>query len=183
MTASRIEARREPAGEYHLRVTAAREAGHRTNGDGTAVDLIPAGSATQALWDASAGRLAHDLGWTLACGPSGTRPACRLAPAIRFIGYDRYSGHGSPRTCAGSCPAHLHLSWASPCYGTSSLASPCEYVAAVPHLSDAAACFAGGKRARLRWRAGRPRVVQSDCTTGARPRYRSCRFYVKRLMC
>ena len=113
---------------YHLRVTAAREAGHHTHGDGTAVDLIPADASTQARWDASAGRLAHDLGWTPACARSGTRPACRLAPAIQFIGYDGYPGHGSPRTCSGGCPAHLHVSWASPCYGTSNLSPPCQWV-------------------------------------------------------
>jgi hypothetical protein len=113
---------------YHLRISAAREAGHHTHGDGTAVDLIPADGNTQAIWDASAGRLAHDLGWTPACARSGTRPACRLAPAIQFIGYDGYQSHGSPRTCRGDCPAHLHLSWASPCYGTSNLSPPCEWV-------------------------------------------------------
>jgi Transglycosylase SLT domain len=96
---------------YRLRVTAAREAGHHTHGDGTAVDLIPADGATQATWDASAGRLAADLGWTSACGGSGSRPACPLAPAIQFIGYDGYPSHGSPRTCGGSCPAHIHVSW------------------------------------------------------------------------
>jgi hypothetical protein len=115
---------------YHLRVSAAREAGHNTHGDGTAVDLVPADGHTQAIWDASAGRLAHDLGWTPACARSGTRPACQLAPAIQFIGYDGYPDHGSPRTCTGDCPAHLHLSWASPCYGTSSLSPPCEWVMA-----------------------------------------------------
>jgi Transglycosylase SLT domain len=117
---------------YHLRVTAAREAGHRTHGDGTAIDLIPADGTTQPVWDASAGRLAHDLGWSPNCARSGTRPACRLAPAIQFIGYDRYPNHGSPRTCAGDCPAHLHISWASPCYGTGSLAPPCTWVTAFP---------------------------------------------------
>jgi hypothetical protein len=117
---------------YHLRVTAAREAGHRTHGDGTAVDLVPADGAEQPVWDASAGRLAHDLGWSPACARSGTRAACRLRPAIRFIGYDGYPSHGSPRTCAAGCPAHLHISWASPCYGTSSLAAPCESIVAFP---------------------------------------------------
>ncbi len=115
---------------YHLRVSAAREAGHHTHGDGTAVDLIPADGTTQAVWDASAGALAHDLGWTAACARSGTRPECRLAPAIQFFGYDGYPGHGSPRTCSGTCPAHLHLSWVSPCYGTSGLSPPCEWVMA-----------------------------------------------------
>ena len=118
------------ARRYRLRVTAAREAGHNTHGDGTAVDLIPADGVTQADWDASAGRLAHDLGWTPGCGRSGTRPACPLAPAIQFVGYDGYPSHGSPRTCAGDCPAHLHVSWNSPCYGTSDLAQPCQWVAA-----------------------------------------------------
>jgi hypothetical protein len=117
---------------YHLRVTAAREAGHQTHGDGTAVDLVPADGITQPAWDASAGRLAHHLGWTPACARSGTRPACRLVPAIQFIGYDGYPSHGSPRTCAAGCHAHLHISWASPCYGTSSLAAPCESVLAFP---------------------------------------------------
>jgi hypothetical protein len=62
---------------YHLQVTAARASGHRTHGDGTAVDVIPADGSTQPVWDASAGRLAQDLGWTPACARSGTRPACR----------------------------------------------------------------------------------------------------------
>jgi hypothetical protein len=115
---------------YRLHVTAAREAGHRTHGDGTAVDLVPADGAGQAVWDASAGRLARDLGWTPACAHSGNRPACPLVPAIQFVGYDGYPSHGSPRTCSGSCPAHLHISWASPCYGSSELSAPCNVVMA-----------------------------------------------------
>ena len=117
---------------YHLRVTAAREAGHHTHGDGTAVDLVPADGGTQATWDASAGRLAADLGWTSACGRSGSRPACPLVPAIQFVGYDGYPSHGSPRTCRGGCPAHIHVSWVSPCYGSSALVSPCEWVMVFP---------------------------------------------------
>ncbi len=117
---------------YHLRVTAAREGGHQTHGDGTAVDLVPADGTTQAVWDASAGRLAQDLGWSAACARSGTRPSCRLAPAIQFVGYDGYLGHGSPRTCRGGCPAHLHISWVSPCYGTSGLSPPCPRVMSFP---------------------------------------------------
>jgi hypothetical protein len=117
---------------YHLHVTAAREAGHRTHGDGTAVDLVPADGVAQAAWDASAGRLAHDLGWRASCGASGSRPACALVPAIRFIGYDGYPSHGSPRTCSGGCPAHIHVSWVSPCFGSSRLAAPCAWVTAFP---------------------------------------------------
>jgi hypothetical protein len=115
---------------YHVRVTAAREAGHNTHGDGTALDLVPAEPVDQAAWDASTGALARDLGWTPACGASGTRPACPLMPAIQFIGYDGYPGHGSPRTCATPCQQHLHMSWASPCFGTSALAPPCPWVMA-----------------------------------------------------
>jgi hypothetical protein len=117
---------------YRLRVTAAREAGHRTHGDGTALDLVPADGTAQAVWDASAGRLARDLGWTPACAHSGSRPACPLAPAIQFVGYDGYPRHGSPRTCGRDCGAHLHISWVSPCYGTSGLSPPCEWVMSFP---------------------------------------------------
>jgi hypothetical protein len=115
---------------YHLRVSAARENGHHTHGDGTAVDLIPADGTTQAIWDSSAGRLARDLGWSPECGASGSRPTCALAPAIQFIGYDGYPSHGSPRTCKAACPPHIHISWASPCYGTSQLSPPCPWVMA-----------------------------------------------------
>jgi hypothetical protein len=62
-----------------LRVTAARESGHHTHGDGTAVDLIPVDGTTQPVWNASAGRLAQDLGWRPGCARSGSRPACPLA--------------------------------------------------------------------------------------------------------
>jgi hypothetical protein len=136
---------------YHLRVTAARESGHRTHGDGTAIDLVPADGSTQPVWDASAGRLARDLGWTAACAHSGSRPTCPLAPAIQFVGYDGYPSHGSPRTCTGSCPAHLHISWASPCYGTSELAPPCESVVVFPHhdLYEHTAADRRGRRAQL----------------------------------
>jgi hypothetical protein len=117
---------------YGLRVSAAREAGHHTHGDGTAVDLVPAVGATQADWDGSAGRLASDIGWIASCGASGARPACPLRPAIQWIGYDGYSSHGSPRTCTGACPAHIHVSWVSGCYGSSALVAPCGWVMAFP---------------------------------------------------
>ena len=89
-----------------LRVTAAREASHNTHGDGTALDLVPANGSTHGGWDDSAGRLARDLGWNPACGHSGSRPACPLAPAIQFVLYEGYPNHGWPRTCTGGCPAH-----------------------------------------------------------------------------
>ena len=124
---------------YHLRVTAARESGHRTHGDGTAVDLIPADGPTQPVWDASAGRLARDFGWTPGCARTGSRPACPLMPAIQFIGYDGYPNHGSPRTCTGTCPTHLHVSWGSGCYGSSAVSPPCDWVSAFPGPATAGA--------------------------------------------
>lgn len=113
---------------YQLRVTAAREPGHNTHGDGTALDLAPAAPTDQAAWDASAGALARALGWTPTCAASGNRPVCALAPATQFIGYDGYPGHGSPRACSGSCQAHLHISWPSGCFGSGTLVSPCPWV-------------------------------------------------------
>src|SRR3954463_9224969 len=124
---------------HNLRVTAAREAGHHTHGDGTAVDLVPAVAATQDDWDRTAGQLAAELGWTPSCGPSGARPACALRPAIQWVGYDGYPSHGSPRTCTGGCPAHIHVSWVSGCYGSRALVAPCAWVMAVrgPDAGDA----------------------------------------------
>lgn len=116
---------------YRLRVTAAREGGHRTHGDGTALDLVPAEPVDQVAWDKSAGVLARDLGWRPSCGASGVRPACPLVPAIQFVGYEGFPAHGSPGSCrAPACAAHLHISWASPCYGTSALTVPCAWVSA-----------------------------------------------------
>ena len=56
------------------------------------LDLVPSEPVDQGAWDASAGVPARDLGWTPACGASGSRPACRLVPAIQFVGYEGYSG-------------------------------------------------------------------------------------------
>jgi hypothetical protein len=117
---------------YNLRVSAGRESGHHTHGDGTAVDLVPAIGVTQRDWDDTAGRLARDLGWTESCGSSGARPACPLKPAIQWIGYDGYPSHGSPRTCTGGCPVHIHVSWVSGCYGSGALVAPCSWVMAFP---------------------------------------------------
>jgi hypothetical protein len=120
--------------QYHLQVTSARTPGHKTHGDGTALDLIPADGSTQAVWDASAGAAARDLGWTRACSGSGSRGPCPLIPALHWIGYDGYLGHGSPRTCRAywGCYAHLHVSWESPCYGTGRPSPPCSSVMAFP---------------------------------------------------
>jgi len=118
---------------YGLRVTAARESGHATHGDGTALDMVPAGDlGSQAAWDRSALRLAEDLGWSRGCGRSGTRPACDLVPAIQFVGYEGYPSHGSPATCGGGCPAHIHVSWVSSSFGSGPLSAPAAWVLVFP---------------------------------------------------
>lgn len=110
---------------YDLLVTAGKETGHASHGDGSAIDAVPAGDlSSQAAWDDSAGRLAADLGWTRGCGHSGSRPVCDLVPAIEWVGYDGYASHGSPATCGGSCPMHLHVSWVSSTHGTPHLTTP-----------------------------------------------------------
>ena len=130
---------------YHLRVTAARESGHQTHGDGTAVDLVPADGTTQPVWDASAGHLAQDLGWTLRCAfrhptsPARSRPrssssATTATPATAH------------RTCTGTCPAHLHISRASGCYGSSTLSPPCEWVSAFPQPPDGGAAASAAQQ-------------------------------------
>jgi hypothetical protein len=112
---------------FDLRVVAAREAGHNTHGDGTAVDLVP---ATGKGWDATARRAAETLGWREPCGASGTAPVCPLMPAIQFIGYNGYPLHGDP-SHAGS-NAHLHISWQSSSFGCSRLCSPPRWVRVFP---------------------------------------------------
>lgn len=108
---------------YELRVTAARESGHNTHGDGTAMDMVPAPGRG---WDETARRAAEDLGWRESCGPSGSAPACPLVPAIQFIGYNGYPGHGDPAHAGEN--AHLHVSWQSSDYGCPGLCAPRAWV-------------------------------------------------------
>ena len=102
---------------YHLRVTAAREAGHRTHGDGTAVDLVPADGITQAVWDASAGRLARDLGWTPACAPLRHAPPCAAS---------RRRSNSSATTATPAMARRATARAASPRHVSTSLRSPSE---------------------------------------------------------
>jgi hypothetical protein len=117
---------------YDLRVTAAREAGHNTHGDGTALDMVPAGSQALSHWRQTADRLAHDLGWDPSCGSSGSRPACDLVSAIQFVGYNGYPGHGDPAHCSGACGAHIHVSWVSASFGSAALSPPPAWVLVFP---------------------------------------------------
>jgi hypothetical protein len=112
---------------YHLRVTAAREEGHQTHGDGTAMDMVPAAGQG---WDATALRAALDLGWIPSCGSSGSAPVCPLVPAIQFIGYNGYEGHGDPAHAGSN--AHLHVSWVSSEFGCPGLCAPREWVEVFP---------------------------------------------------
>lgn len=112
---------------YDLRVTAARESGHRTHGDGTAMDMVPAPGHG---WDETAKRAATDLGWIESCGLFGVAPSCPLVPAIEFIGYNGYAGHGDPAHAGGN--AHLHVSWKSSAYGCPGLCDPRTWVQVFP---------------------------------------------------
>lgn len=112
---------------FHLRVSAARETGHKTHGDGTAMDMVPeAGKG----WDETARAAAETLGWRESCGASGTAPVCPLVPAIQFIGYNGYPGHGDPAHAGEN--AHLHVSWQSSSFGCGELCPPPAWVRIFP---------------------------------------------------
>jgi hypothetical protein len=115
---------------YRLRVTAAREAGHLSHGDGTAVDMVPANGDSQQAWDGSALRLARDIGWIPDCGGSGTAPECPLKSWVRFVGYNGYPDHGDP---AHTGPiAHIHVSWSASASGAAALSAPNDWVRVFP---------------------------------------------------
>lgn len=112
---------------FHLRVTAARETGHNTHGDGTAMDMVPEGGKG---WDETARAAAETLGWRESCGASGTAPVCPLVPAIQFVGYNGYPGHGDPAHAGSN--AHLHVSWQSSSFGCGELCPPPTWVRIFP---------------------------------------------------
>jgi hypothetical protein len=115
---------------YGLRVTAARETGHLSHGDGTAVDMVPTAGNGQQAWDDSALRLARDIGWTPACGANGTAAACPLKAWVRFVGYNGYPNHGDP---AHTGPiAHIHVSWSASASGAAVLSAPNDWVRVFP---------------------------------------------------
>src|SRR4051794_37556390 len=62
----------------------------------------------------------------------GERRRAPTRSAREWVAYDGYPSHGSPRTCNGDCPAHIHFSWVSACYGSSALVAPCGWVMAFP---------------------------------------------------
>ncbi|HEX3172811.1 MAG TPA: lytic transglycosylase domain-containing protein [Solirubrobacterales bacterium] len=111
---------------YGLRVVAARESGHLTHGDGTAMDMVPASGHG---WNETARQAAEDLGWTESCGRPDSATACPLVPAIQFVGYNGYPGHGDP---SHTDSPHLHASWKSSAYGCPGLCEPREWVMIFP---------------------------------------------------
>jgi hypothetical protein len=121
---------------YHLKATAARETGHKTHGDGTALDMVPAEGGSQRVWDETALKLARDLGWTSECAESGISTSgggsCNFVPAILFIGYNGFdSHHGDPQH---SSSAHIHVTWNNSCYGCGGgeLVDPRDWVKVFP---------------------------------------------------
>jgi len=137
---------------YHLKATAARETGHHTHGDGTAMDMVPADGNSQQTWDSSARQLALDMGWTSGCGANGLSKSagglCDLVPAIIFIGYNGYEAHGDPAHAGDN--AHIHVSWYSSCYGCGggALVPPRAWVKAFPVGTGAGSASASRHRGR-----------------------------------
>lgn len=125
---------------FHLKATAARETGHKTHGDGTAMDMVPANGDSPEDWDSSALALARALGWDSDCGSNGLAKSaggtCDLVPAVIFIGYNGFESHGDPSHCSRirGCPPHIHVSWYSSCYGCGggALVSPRDWVKVFP---------------------------------------------------
>lgn len=121
---------------YRMTVNAARESGHATHGDGTAVDLQPADPSSIRNWRRSTERFARDLGWDESCA---YQPSCDFAPAIQFVGYNGFSDgrHGDP---AHTNSPHLHVSWRSSCYGCGGggLVEPREWVKVFAEAPQAA---------------------------------------------
>jgi murein DD-endopeptidase MepM/ murein hydrolase activator NlpD len=119
-----------------LRVSAGRETGHLSHGDGTALDLVPADpSAGHAAWDDSALRCAHSIGWTESCAAAGVAPTCPLKPWVRFVAYNGYPNHGDPVHVGAK--AHLHISWLASAQPSGGLAPPNEWVRVFPVPSSA----------------------------------------------
>jgi hypothetical protein len=115
---------------FHLRAVAARETGHQTHGDGTAMDLVPESGKG---WDETARAAAEALGWRESCGYSGTAPVCPLAPAIQFVGYNGFPAHGDPAHIEPGAHPHLHVSWQSSSFGCGpGLCSPPDWVRVFP---------------------------------------------------
>ena len=148
---------------FDLRVTAAREVGHQTHGDGTAMDMVPAAGRS---WDETALRAALALGWIPSCGASGSAPVCPLVPAIQFIGYNGYPGHGDPAHAGDN--AHLHVSWKSSDYRLSGAVRAAGMGGGVPvgRIEAQRICPGGPDFTSRIVRAGRRGEISRRCVIG-----------------
>ncbi len=110
-----VDARIYPAAtwllkEYDMRVTAAREAGHASHGDGTSLDIVPApGKAWETTTEAGASAIGWEFGCASTCVP---QVLPKMPDWVRWVGYNGTSCHGDPEHIFGGCGAHLHISWA-----------------------------------------------------------------------
>lgn len=118
--------------EYEIAVTAAREAGHASHGDGTSLDMVPANGTALADWKRSTERFARDIGWTPGCGGSCSPPVIDAPEWVRWIGYNGAASHGDPAHCSGGCPAHLHVSFSNDDGSEGLLVEPDQWVMTFP---------------------------------------------------
>lgn len=172
---------------YDLALTAGKETGHASHGDGSAIDAVPATNiGSVAHWRETVERLATDLGWSRGCASAGVRPSCELVPAIEFIGYNGYdASHGDPEH---SRIAHIHVSWVSETQGTPQLTRP-EWLLVFPSPAAEeagtgdqllASMLAEGDRRRAPLRTARTRSSGVPAATSTRARAR--RTFSTRLM-
>ena len=120
------------ADNYDLQITAAREAGHASHGNGTSVDWVPRGSSAVAHWQETTERLARDIGWRPGCDSSCAPPVIAAPGWVRWIGYNGDPAHGDPAHCSGSCGPHLHISWQNSDGAQSALVAPAAWVKVFP---------------------------------------------------
>jgi hypothetical protein len=118
--------------EYEMAVTAAREPGHASHGDGTSLDLVPANGNSVAEWRRSIERFARDIGWRPGCGSDCAPPAIDAPAWVRWIGYNGDPSHGDPAHCSGGCAPHLHVSFQSDDGSEGALVPPDRWVMTFP---------------------------------------------------
>jgi hypothetical protein len=126
-----------------------RDAARHAAAPGTPLALGRAAS-----WDATTGRLTHDLRLDRGGGSSGARPACALKPAIQWIGY---AGYQTARRGPVREDARRTSSRGSRrAYGPSGLIAPCTEFMAFPAAPSTAPEWGSAPSCPPRARARRP---------------------------